>query len=213
MSGPMCEAGIGAAFLAARDPILASVMKRVGACNLAPRKSGFPALAGMIVSQQLSRAAATTIKSRVASILGGAMTPAGILSVEEAILRGCGLSRGKISYLRGLAEATISGKLNFDDLAMAEEDTALEMLTSIRGVGHWTAEMYLIFALGRLDVLPLDDAALKSAFCELYNIPVERFTPNFISLSEIWRPYRSIACWYLYAHLNGEGAPLPGLGN
>lgn len=152
---PICEAVAGADFLAARDPIMADVVRRVGQCRLAPREGGFAALAGMIIGQQLSRAAAATIKTRVASILGGKITPAGVLRAAEENLRGCGLSRRKVSYLRELAAATTSGMVKFEDLPAADEAVALEMLTAIRGVGRWTAEMYLIFVLGRLDVLPL----------------------------------------------------------
>lgn len=200
-----------AAHLAGCDPVMAALVARVGACRLAARDHGFATLAGVMIGQQLSRAAANTIRGRLVARLGGSLAPALLLAASDEELRACGLSRPKIAYLRALAARVADGSFDFAALHTLDDEAAVELLRSVKGVGRWTAEMYLIFVLGRGDLLPLDDAALRYTFCELYEVPKERFREAFVAAGERWRPYRSAACWYFYAHANGEGTPLPGM--
>jgi DNA-3-methyladenine glycosylase II len=190
--------------LARRDPVLRDLMRRHGPCGLAGSQhtDPFVALVHAIVSQQLSTKAAATIAGRVTALLGGTLEPARVGSVSDVQLRGAGLSGQKIGYLRDLCRRIEDRSLPLDALeAMADEDV-IAALTQVRGIGRWTAEMFLMFRLQRPDVLPVGDLGIVKAVQRNYRMRKVPSAARLHRLGEAWRPYRSVACWYLWASLD-----------
>ncbi len=196
------------AHLRAADPALASIIDAVGPfrMELKSSRSVFGALAEAIVYQQLSNKAAATIYGRVEALYPHAtdgFTPRHILKTPDDKLRGCGLSRAKVLAVQDLARRVTSGELPTLDEAHRLEDGALiERLVQVRGIGRWSAEMFLMFRLGRPDVLPLDDYSLRKAFATAFR---KRALPSPQALEkagEKWRPYRTVASWYLWRALD-----------
>lgn len=166
-------------------------------------RSGFHAIAWAIINQQLSVASARSIENKLLSLLDSKeFRPAEIAELSDEQLASCGLSRQKLRYLRALCEAVNSGQLDFSLLAKAEDSTVSEQLIALPGIGPWTVDMYLMFSLGRADVLPLGDLALRKAFNQFYKIKDPRQLEFYRLLAEPWRPYRSIASWYLWASVD-----------
>ncbi|NJN19352.1 MAG: DNA-3-methyladenine glycosylase 2 family protein [Oscillochloris sp.] len=183
------------AYLRSADDRMATVIDAVGPCDLRPGGHRFSALADAIVSQQISVQAAAAIWRRLESALGS-VEPATIFAADDPTLRGAGLSSQKVRYLRDLAAHFAAGAL--DDLPQLPDEAAIVRLTAICGIGRWTAEIYLLFGLGRLDMLPADDLGLRYAvqrLCELEAPPPAREVRR---IGQIWQPYRSIAAWYLW---------------
>jgi 3-methyladenine DNA glycosylase/8-oxoguanine DNA glycosylase len=197
------DAAEACAHLVAADPILADVIRRTGACVLRPPggHSLFDALLRSIVYQQLSGKAAGTILSRVVALYAPAPTPdpAALLATDDAVLRSAGLSRNKTAAIKDLARHTLDGTVPTLAGARALSDEELvDRLTVVRGIGRWTVEMLLIFRLGRPDVLPVDDLGVRKGFQRAYGM---RRLPAAVTLTrraERWRPYRSVASWYLW---------------
>jgi DNA-3-methyladenine glycosylase II len=190
--------------LARRDPILRDLMRRHGPCGLADSQhtDPFAALVHAIISQQLSTKAAATIAGRVEALLGGTPEPARVASVSDVQLRGAGLSGQKIRYLRDLCRRIEDRSLPLDALeAMADEDV-IAALTQVTGIGRWTAEMFLMFRLHRPDVLPVGDLGIVKAVQRNYRMRKVPSVARLHRLGEAWRPYRSVACWYLWASLD-----------
>jgi DNA-3-methyladenine glycosylase II len=190
--------------LARRDPILRDLMRRHGPCGLADSQhtDPFVALVHAIISQQLSTKAAATIAGRVEALLGGTLEPTRAASVSDVQLRGAGLSGQKIGYLRDLCRRIEDRSLPLDALeAMADEDV-IAALTQVKGIGRWTAEMFLMFRLQRPDVLPVGDLGIVKAVQRNYRMRKVPSAARLHRLGEAWRPYRSIACWYLWASLD-----------
>lgn len=190
------------------DPVMAALVKAHGACGLATRSSEprLRALTRALVSQQLSVKAAATIFDRFLSLFPGAgfPSPEQILAIPAQQLRSCGLSWRKAEYLHDLCRRTAAGALPLDRLDAMPDEEVMSTLTAVKGIGRWTAEMILIFQLGRPDILPLDDVGLLRAAKQVYAL-ARRPTPRQMTrLAEKWRPYRSIACWYLWAELDKE---------
>lgn len=193
--------------LKAADPALAEIIERVGPfrMELKASRSLFGALAEAIVYQQLSNKAAATIYSRVEALYprtNGLFTPRHILKTPDEKLRGCGLSRAKVLAVQDLARRVAGGELPTLDEALALDDaTVVEKLVQVRGIGRWSAEMFLMFRLGRPDVLPLDDYSLRKAYAKAFGkrkLP----TPEALAKAgEKWRPYRTVASWYLWRAL------------
>jgi 3-methyladenine DNA glycosylase/8-oxoguanine DNA glycosylase len=182
-----------------RDPVLREVIRRVGPCTLQPVGNAFHILARSIVSQLISTKAAVTISARVEAAVGRrGLTADGIATLSEATLRGCGLSRNKALALHDLARRVRGGELPLADLPALGDDEVIDKLVAVRGIGRWTAEMYLIFALGRLDVLPVDDFGFRAGVKESYRLAELPERPALRAMSEKWRPYRSIATWYFW---------------
>ena len=185
-----------------RDPILGAAIRRIGACGLADRqrKDHLTALIGAIVSQQLSTKASATIFGRfVALFPGGAITTAAAIErFTDAELRGVGLSGQKVGYLRDLCARISDGRLNLDELEAADDEQVIERLTSVKGFGRWTAEMFLMFRLHRPDVLPAGDLGIVTAIQRLYRLRKRPVPKRILKLGEAWRPYRSVASWYLW---------------
>ncbi len=193
---------IGTCILCDADQKLAGIIDRIGPCLLARREKGFPALAYSIVSQQLSKSSANSIRSRFDSLFSGlSADPLELINIADNELRQTGLSLPKIHYLKDLADYVISGKLDFDSLEDLDDESIISMLTEIKGIGRWTAEMYLMFSMNRLDVFPVGDKAIRSAISLLYNVPKTSPDAVYIQIAGKWTPYRTIASWYLYRYL------------
>jgi DNA-3-methyladenine glycosylase II len=182
---------------------MARLIERYGPCPVrCSGKSMFHNLASAIIAQQLSVKAAETIQGRVMKLTSKPLAPGRFLSVEIETLRLAGLSKSKATYIRNLAMA-MEGGLSKSTLLRMEDPDAITALTAVKGIGQWTAEMYLIFGLGRLDVVSLGDAGLQRAAREFYNNG--KASDGLLArISENWKPYRSIACWYLWQSL-GNG--------
>lgn len=191
-----------------RDPVLAVAIKRIGPCRMAERqrKDHLTALIGAIVSQQLSTKAAATIFGRFAALFpDNQITNASTIDTfDDATLRGVGLSGQKIGYLRDLCARIADGRLNLDDLEALPDEQVIERLTAVKGFGRWTAEMFLMFRLHRPDVLPAGDLGIVNAIQRLYGLRKRPDPKRILKMGEVWRPYRSVASWYLWQTLRNE---------
>ena len=185
-----------------RDPRLGAVMRRVGRCALADGRTHepFAGLVRVIMSQQLSGKAADTIFGRVGALVGGrdGLTPESVRGLDAAALRGAGVSRPKINYLYDLADHVGDGRLDLHALDGHPDEEVIARITAVKGLGRWSAEMFLMFRLNRPDVLPVGDLGIVKGMQTLFGMkrrPAER---TMIRLAEPWRPYRSVASWYLW---------------
>ncbi len=187
------------------DPKLGALIKRFGPCGLATSRKidRFAMTVRSIVSQQLSAKAASTIHGRVLEALKpGKATPANILALEQDRLRACGMSWAKIASVRDLASKISEGSLALDALDELDDEAVIEALTAVRGIGRWSAEMFLIFRLGRPDILPVGDVGVQRAMRRLYGLRKHPSPSRMTQLARPWRPYRSVACWYLWRSLD-----------
>jgi DNA-3-methyladenine glycosylase II len=174
----------------------------MGLCTLTPRHSDFEFLADAIISQQLSKNAADTITRRFRRLFStGRITPRSFLSLSSDAVLKSGLSKRKYEYLVDLAKTIDSKRLRLSDLSEENDDAIRASLKSIRGIGDWTVDMFLLFGLARLDILPIHDLALRRIISEIYGIDQDD-TNRIEKVAELWKPYRSVACWYLYKHGN-----------
>lgn len=190
------------------DVRLAEVVARIGPCRLAYYEPDFNALCRSIVFQQLSGKAAGTIMGRVlqAAGQGGKVSPRKVLALGAEGLRPLGVSQQKASYLLDLAERSQRKQIPWARLAEMPDEAVVEVLTAVKGVGVWTAQMFLIFALRRPDVLPVGDLGIQTGMQRLYALEARPKAAQMEELAAPWRPYRSIACWYLWRTLDGEAA-------
>ena len=191
------------------DSIIAGIIEHTGPCELINHEGGFAGLASSIIGQQLSNQVAKIIRARYRKLFENELPdPRYLLKLNDAVLRKAGLSFQKIKYLRGLAQWLDSGELDFSALAKMDDEIAIQQLVLVKGIGRWTAEMYLMFSLNRPDLLPLDDAALEAVLKRLYDLPEKDWKELAVSIAEKWRPWRTVACWYLYRYhklvKNGE---------
>jgi DNA-3-methyladenine glycosylase II len=187
--------------LANSDPVMAKLVANYAKCQLTSNDfPPFHTLTVSIVSQQLSAKAADTILIRMSKITGSPFCPANFLAASVADLRAAGVSSRKINFIRAISEGVISNRLSFEELLGMSDEEVIESLTKFSGIGRWTAEMFLIFGLKRPDVLALGDAGLQRAAKLLYGKPDEL---NVLArVSSVWRPYRSVASWYLWKYLD-----------
>jgi len=183
--------------LSRRDPVLRAVLKAVGPCTLRINPDGFGTLVRAIVSQMISTKAALAISGRLERELGG-LTPTAILAAPEEKLRACGLSRSKALGLRDLAGRMATGLLPLHELPHLPDAEVISLLTPVHGIGVWTAEMFLIFCLGRLDVLPVDDFGVRAGVRDVYGLPGLPGRAELRARGETWRPYRTVATWYFW---------------
>lgn len=184
------------------DKILAAIITRVGAYKITYREASFEALARAIVFQQLNGKAALTIYNRFEEAAGGKITPEAIRNLSVGEMRRAGLSKQKIGYIRDLAEHALAGKLDFGNFHSMTDEEVMAALTDIKGIGDWTAHMFLIFALRRPDVLATGDLGVRTAIQRFYK---KRKLPSPKEMEKIaacWQPYRSVACWYLWRSLD-----------
>lgn len=197
--------------LAAADPTMAALIERVGKIDVATRmkrrkeerpEDPYGALLRAIVGQQLSTKAARTIYLRVVDLFGGTTpTPEQLLEAKEEDLRGCGLSGRKTEYVRDLAAHVISGELELDRLGELGDEEVIEEIVAVRGLGRWTAEMFLLFHLQRPDVLSGGDLGIRKAIQIEYGLEEMPPPTRVIEIGEPWRPYRSLASLYLWESL------------
>lgn len=180
---------------------MAALIDAIGPYAPPRRAPTFAALVSAIVAQQISTRAAEAITSRLQALLGGALTPEALLAASDEDLRAAGLSRAKAIAVRQLAARAVSGDLAIEHLHQMDDEAIVAHLSRSRGIGRWTAEMFLIFALGREDVLPVGDLGLRTAIRRLYGGEIDLTPTGLMTLGERWRPYRSIATWYLWQSL------------
>lgn len=186
--------------LSAVDPVLGEIIAKVGPIEQQLENDAFGSLASAIVSQQLSDAAARTIWGRVVGVLDS-VTPAAVLAADTETLRGAGLSRSKVAFLHDLATRVEDGRLDLTALPALADDEIVDALVSVKGIGRWTAEMFLIFSLGRPDVLAVDDGALRATVAWLYGLDDANDREPIARIGEAWRPYRTTASLYLWRGL------------
>ncbi len=190
------------------DPDFATILARAGPLPWRVRAPGFPGLLQAIVAQLISNQAAAAIWGRVRA-LPGALDPAGLLALPEDSLRGAGLSRPKVAHARILARAFQEGTLTAEALAAMDDEAVIAAITAVKGLGVWTAEIYLLFALQRMDVFPAGDVALAGAVADLKNLPVRPMPRELRERAEAWRPGRSMAArllWHHWRSLTGRPA-------
>lgn len=187
------------------DPILGRWIKEAGPCSLSRERDGthFASLARSIVYQQLSGKAAATIHGRFEALYGDCSpTPRQLLKTQHRTLRSCGLSDRKAEYLRGLAEMVEKQKLPMDRIEAMPDDEVIDALTQVRGIGEWTAQMFLMFRLGRMDVLPVLDLGVQNAIKKLYGLRVHPKPDKVAKVGAKWAPYRTVASWYLWRYVD-----------
>ncbi len=186
------------------DPILAVVIDRVGDCTLEQTQhSGdlLYSLSRSIISQQLSTKAASAIHHRFLALYSGVPTAQEILDTADEDLRGVGLSRSKVLYMRDLANHVLNGLPTLTDLETIDDETIIQTLTQVKGIGRWTVQMMLIFRLHRWDVLPVDDLGIRTGIRRSYQYSDIPNKAAIEELGKVWQPYRTIASWYLWRSL------------
>lgn len=189
------------------DPILAAIIERVGPCKIVYGEPIFQTLVRSIVYQQLNGKAALTIFNRLAAAAkDNPLTPESILRLRPARMRAAGLSQQKMSYIRDLARMTRSGEVDFDRCPTLQDTEVIEHLTRVKGIGVWTVHMFLIFALRRPDVLPTGDLGVRAAMKKAYGLADLPKPDEMTQIAQAWKPYSSVACWYLWRSLDGPGA-------
>ena len=198
------------AHLRRADPVLARLIDSVGPFTLEPRSGSFRALAQAIFFQQLAGPAARAIMGRVLALLGTDderfFTPEQFLAATDEDLRAAGLSRQKLAYLRDLAQKFAAAELSEHEFADLDDEDVILRVTSVKGIGRWTAEMFLIFSLGRPDVLPVDDLGVRRGFQQVYGLDGLASPEQMRTIAEPWRPFRSVGTWYMWRSL---GVALP----
>jgi DNA-3-methyladenine glycosylase II len=187
--------------LKSADPILAAIIEQVGPCKLTYRDPVFETLVRSIVFQQLSGKAATTIFNRLVEAAGGKLTPEAILKLRSPTLRKVGLSKQKASYVHDLATRAQAKEIDFAALPTLSDEEIIAFLTKVKGVGVWTAHMFLLFALRRENVLPTGDLGVRVAIRKFYKKRTMPSAKQIEKLARSWHPYCSIASWYLWRSL------------
>ncbi|MEP7355434.1 MAG: DNA-3-methyladenine glycosylase [Acidobacteriota bacterium] len=189
------------------DPVMAAIIEQVGPYLIEYREATFQALARAIVYQQLSGKAAGTIFGRLmAAVKVEELTAESILKLRPSKMRTLGLSQQKVDYLRGLARMTRDGSIDFRNFAALEDAVVIEQLTAVKGIGLWTAHMFLMFALRRPDVFPTGDLGIRAAIKRAYNLKELPTPVEMTVIAAPWTPYCSVATWYLWRSLDGEAA-------
>jgi DNA-3-methyladenine glycosylase II len=184
------------------DPVLCEIIERVGPFRMEYSPPEFHSLAEAIVYQQLHGKAAATIFKRFASLAGEPLTPEGILKLTDEQLRSVGLSKQKSAYLKDLAAKTAAGLLEFSKLDTMSDDEVIQHLTQVKGIGVWTAHMFLMFMLKRPNVLPTGDYGVQAAMKKYYRKRKMPKPKDMEKIAKAWVPYRSVACWYLWRSLD-----------
>lgn len=191
----------GARHVASADPKMAELIAQVGAITLPRRRGRYESLVRAIIAQQLSTAAARTIFERVRQRAGAPLTPQRLAQVDDATLLSCGLSRAKLASVRDLTDRCVSRRLQLERVSRLPDAEVISRLTEVRGIGVWSAEMFLIFVMTRPDVLPVTDLGIRKGFQKIYRM---RELPDRARMEKIaskWRPYRTVGSWYLWRSL------------
>ncbi len=211
----MSSDSVAVEHLRAADPVLREIIDRYGADGLGERPAGgqrehYGALVRAIVGQQLSTKAAAAIYRRLVDRFGGREpTPQEILDDDPDELRSVGLSHAKVTYLRSLAEHVLNGSLELERLDALSDEQVIAELTAVKGIGAWSSHVFLMFHLGRPDVLAVGDLGIRKAMMVAYGLPALPLPAEMEKIAEPWRPYRSLACRYLWRSLNNEPDPGP----
>ncbi len=186
--------------LRSSDPILADLIRQIGPYRMVRRPERFQALVRAIIFQQLAGRAAQAIYDRFVALFPGRRFPSPrlVLAAAPEAMRGAGLSRQKLLYIRDLARHVADGEINFHRFVRMDDEAIIEHLTRVRGIGRWTAEMFLMFNLGRPDVFPVDDLGVRNAVHRAYKLTQAPTPKELREFGERWRPYRSVAVWYLW---------------
>lgn len=200
-------------YLYAADPVLAPVITRAGLCTIRPSTDYYQGLADAIISQQLSVHAARSIENRFRDMFGGSFpAPEQILTTDVETLRGIGFSRAKAGYVLDLARHIADGNVQFNHMDSLSNEQVIAELTAVKGIGVWTAHMFLMFNMGRTDVLPVGDLGIRNGIRALYGF-ADAPTPQQVTelaARNGWHPYESIASWYIWKSLENEPALQPG---
>jgi DNA-3-methyladenine glycosylase II len=194
----------------ASEPVFAAILAEAGPPHFRCRRNGFATLLHIILEQQVSIHAAAAMHRRLSEACRP-LTPEAFLSLDDPILRACGFSRQKAGYARALAEKVHDGEFDFDRLASADDESAQTMLLSLKGIGRWSSEVYLLFALGRADIWPAADLGLQIAVGERLSLAARPGEPELRRLGEAWRPWRSVAAclfWQSYLHKRKRTPPI-----
>jgi DNA-3-methyladenine glycosylase II len=185
-----------------KDPVLAKIIKQAGPFRMDYREPTFESLVRSIVYQQLSGRVASVIFARLHAAAGQeTLTPHGIMRLRPEQMRKAGLSAQKTAYIRELAKHTKRGTVKFDTIGALEDVEVIEHLTQVKGIGVWTAQMFLMFTLRRADVLPTGDLGIRMAMQKAYGLPELPKPPEMERIATAWRPWSSVACWYLWRSL------------
>ena len=185
------------------DSYLAKIIDVTKRCQLEPKKDYYNSLLKAIVQQQLSVAAASSIYSRFSVFFNGKFVPEKILDASDTDLRNCGLSHAKVTYAKDLSNKILNGQLRLSEISVKSNDEIIKDLTMVKGIGVWSSHMFLIFTLGRINVLPIGDLGIRRAAMNLYklrNLPDEKRLRK-LSIKNNWEPYNTIASWYLWRSL------------
>jgi DNA-3-methyladenine glycosylase II len=189
-------------YLSDIDPIMANAIERVGPCTLTPNPNLFETLVDAIISQQISVKAADAIMARLRAAIHagpeGLIRPEALALLDQDAMRAVGLSPQKMRYIRDLTERVTSGQLDLEQLSELDDETVIMELVKVIGIGRWTAEMMLIFSLGRPDVLPVDDLGFLEGVREAYALETRPTPKEMRERGEVWRPYRTFATWYMW---------------
>ena len=216
---PLCHSPEAAAYAPASlaeglaalapEPVFAAILERAGPPRFRRRRNGFATLLHIILEQQVSIDAAAAMHRRLSGLCRP-LLPEGFLALDDATLRRCGFSQQKAGYARDLAAKAAAGRFDFAGLAAADDDAAEAALRSLKGIGRWSAEIYLIFALGRSDIWPAADLGLQVGIAECLGLVARPGEPELRRLGEAWRPWRSVAAclfWQSYLHARNRRAP------
>lgn len=193
--------------LAASDPILALLIDRYGNCTITPHNNYYGELVSAIIGQQLSEKAGATIYKRFLTLFDNKLpTPEQIIDIDTEAIRNIGCSYSKAGYMKDLAQHIIDGRLDLAHIATLPNDTVIEQLVAVKGIGEWSAHMFMIFSLGRLDILPTGDLGVRKAMMQLYDLPElpKPAVMHEIALTHHWTPYQSIASWYMWKSLDNQ---------
>lgn len=187
------------------DPIIGNLIDRYGNCKLSPHADYYGELVGAIIGQQLSEKAGATIYKRFLTLFDGKLpTPEQIRDVDTEAIRSIGCSYSKAGYMKDLAAHIIDGRLDLAHIATLPNDEVIRQLVAVKGIGEWSAHMFMMFSLGRLDIMPTGDLGIRKAMMQLYRLP-ELPKPQIMyetALTHGWAPYQSVACWYLWQSLD-----------
>lgn len=193
--------------LTAADPLIAGLITRFGNCQISPHTNYYGELVGAIIGQQLSEKAGATIYNRFLTLFDGKLpTPEQIIDVDTEAVRAIGCSYSKVGYMKDLAQHIVDGRLDLEHIATLPDDVVIEQLVAVKGIGEWSAQMFMMFSLGRLNVLPTGDLGIRKAMMQLYGL-AELPKPTLmqeIALKNGWPPYQSVASWYLWQSLDNK---------
>ncbi len=186
------------------DPVMSGLIAKYGDCTLTPHNDYYRELVTSIISQQLSVKAAQTIFNRFLNLFNGNMpAPAQVLATDIETLRSIGCSCAKASYITDLAERIMDGRLDLDHIATLPNDEVIKQLVAVRGIGEWSVHMFMIFSLGRTNILPIGDLGIRNAMAHLYNLDCTKPKDLLqISLQNQWAPFQSVASWYLWKSID-----------